>query len=516
MNNFKEYKTKSGVSVLYQGNPDLSKIDELVLGSGDLWHSSLNQGFKNSFQDIIYQTATYWWYLNDFDDLDECVSWRVNPSEFVVRKEIWEKNLIGFDSNYKGYEIKGLDIGYNLLRNLSGIPLHVSGLYKPTKNKFVISVNDRYVFYRKHFKIQHSYYMMNRKGILNFPKEFNAFVNVKKSYKKQHDYTIVSPRKLNKIEGKPTVSLVIPTMKRQKYTQLLLEDHKTQTYPITQVVIVDATPEEERDSKYYKQEDFNFKIDVKWQTTKGSCRARNEAIDLCTGDYIIFADDDIRIQSNFVENHIKLLQTYKADACNGLDIMAENVHQDLSDLKNRLKKLEADNKRWKVGATALFSNANSCVKKEWVEETIGNDINFDGGYGEDSDYGLRLLKSGAKVLFNPFSANLHLKPPIGGYRWWGTQAKIIGKRRKQQPWELDNPVKYVRPVPSPTITYGIVKHFNASQVKEWRSKHFFIYLFKGSKKDFFIRLLKYPYKQLQFSKSLFYAKKLMELGTRYK
>ena len=512
----KEYTTNSGVKLLYVGDPNFSKLEELVNGCGDLWHSSLDQGFKNAFEDVIYQTAVYWWYLNDFDNLEECVSWRVNPNAFVVRKEVWEQNLKGFDANYKGDFIKGIEIGYNLLRNLSGIPLHIKGLFKAEENTVKVSRFDRYVFYRKYFKIHHSYYMMNKKGIFNFPKELAAFQQVKKCYKTLHKYNVVPPKKLNELVGNPTVSLVIPTMKRQKYTQLLLEDHKNQTYQISQAVIVDATPKEERDTKYYNQEDFDFKVDVQWQTTKGSCRARNEAIELCTGDYIIFADDDIRIQPNFVENHIRLIQTYNADACNGLDVMAENIHQNLDDLENRLEKLEANNKRWKVGATALFSNANSCVKKEWVEKIIGNDINFDGGYGEDGDYGLTLIKQGAKVIHNPFSANLHLKPPVGGYRFWGNQAKVLGKKRKQQPWELNHPVKFIRPVPSPTITYGLIKHFKPHQIKEWRNKHFFIYIFKAPKKEILLRLLKYPYKQIQFSKSLAYAQRLMDLGTRYK
>ena len=508
----KEYSTKSGEILVYSGNPDLSKLDDLVKGSGDLWHSSLDQGFVNAFGDIIYQTAIYWWFLNDFENCDQSISWRVNSDEFVVRKRVWEA-LGGFDGIYETKTMKGIDLGYNLLRNLGGIPLYVKGLFDSEPKEVSISNNDRYLFYRKHVKPHHSLYMMYRKGIFNLFSEYKAYKYAKNNFKEKEIQSIV-PRELKPIMGNPTVSLLIPTMKRQNYTQLLLEDHKTQTYPISQVVIVDATPSEERDSKFYQQADFNFKIDVKWQSTKGSCRARNEAIEMCTGDYIIFADDDIRIQPNFVENHIRLLQTYNAEACNGLDIMAENIHQDLTDLNKRLDEL--GDKRWKVGATASFSNANSCVKREWVQKTIGNDINFDGGYGEDSDYGLRILKEGAVVLHNPFSTNLHLKPPVGGYRWWGNQAKMIGKKRKIQPWELDKPVKYIRPVPSPTITYGILKHFKPNQIKEWRNKHFFIYLFKAPKKEIISRFLKYPYKQLQFNRSLNYAKRLIDLGTRYK
>jgi hypothetical protein len=36
----------------------------------------------------------------------------------------------------------------------------------------------------------------------------------------------------------------------------------------------------------------------------------------------------------------------------------------------------------------MFSNANSCVKER--QSIVGNDINFDGGYGEDSDFGMSL------------------------------------------------------------------------------------------------------------------------------
>jgi hypothetical protein len=166
--------------------------------------------------------------------------------------------------------------------------------------------------------------------------------------------------------------------------------------------------------------------------------------------------------------------------------------------------------------SSIFSNANSCVRRDVVLELVGNDVNFDGGYGEDADFGLSILKLGYVLLHNPFSPNLHLKPPEGGYRWWGTEAKKKGKQRKAQPWELDTPVKNVVPVPSPTVTYGILKHFTKEQVREWRVKHFFIFLFKNNPKKLPIRLLQLPYKQLQFSKSIQYAKSLINLGFRYK
>lgn len=508
-----KYVTPSGKAILYAGKPNLPMVDKLADGPGDLWHSSFEQGFKNCFQDLKYQTAVYWWFLNDFDSEEQSISWRLNSKAFVVREEIWDL-LGGFDSAYDSQLMSGLDFGYNLIRNNRGVPLYCKGLFEETaKEPISISRKDRYYFFLKNFKKHHSYYMLIRKGIFNSIPEYLALRKASKKVTKQPKPTI-SPRALKDIEGKPTVSLVIPTMGRQKLTQQVLEDHKHQTYLIKEAIIIDQTPESEREPHYYNNDDFPFEVKVKWKVARGSCIARNEGIDLCTGDYIIFSDDDIRVKEDYVENHIRLLQTYKADACNGLDIMAENVSQNLNDLDKRLEALGES--RWEVGVSPMFSNANSCVRTEYVTKLVGNDINFEGGYGEDADFGLSIVKIGGVLLHNPFSPNLHLKPKAGGYRWWGKEALKKGKSRKRQPWELDNPVKNIIPVPNPTVTYGVLKHYNKEQIREWRTKHFFIYLFRSGIKKFPLRLLKLPYKQWQFSKSIKYAKALMNLGIRYK
>lgn len=509
---FQEYKTASGEIILYNGYPDFEKLEELAGGYGDIWHSSFEQGYKNAFLDLVHQCSVFFIYLNDFDNLDQCVSWRINPHCFAVRKAAWDV-LGGFDADYCNIQIQALDFGYNVVRNQGAVPLYVKGLYKNANAEIVtISARDRYVFFRKNFKIDHSLFMIYRRGIWKVS-EWNALLGAVKHFKKSGSRPLLSPRILKEISGNPTVSYIIPTMFRQDYTKRLLEDLSKQSYKPKQVVIVDATPENIRDESYYGN-NYPFELNVIWQQSKGSCRARNEAIEVCRGDYIVFGDDDIRVPSEFIENHLRFLQTYDAGGCNGLDIRADNETQDLNDLKDKLETL--GDKRWYSGSIQMFSNANSCVKREYVNQLRGNDINFDGGYGEDGDFGISLLKLGVPVLHNPFSTNLHLKPATGGYRFWGTQAKIIGKKRKAQPWELDTPVKWVRPVPSPTLMYLYHKHSSQQQISEYRHKYFFLFLFKGPVLSFLYRILRLPYKQLQFNKSIFYARKLMALGVRTK
>lgn len=508
----KEYTTTSGEIILYTGEPVFDKLEEVSKGPGDIWHSSLDQGYKNAFPELIFQTAVFFWYLNDFNNLDVAVSWRVNPNAFAVRKVVWEITN-GFDADFENPQMQALDFGYQLNRFMGGVTLYVQNLFpSAVTEKVIISQKDRHLFFRKNYKISHAIFMIYRLGFWKIS-EWKAFLYVLKNYNKRPDVDRIPPRKLNAILGKPTVSYIIPTMFRQEYTIQLLEDLANQNYWPTQVIIVDATPQDERKETLYQSKKYPFELIVKWQETKGSCRARNEAIASCTGDYIVFGDDDIRIPSDFIENHIRFLQTYKAGACNGLDIRADYHTQDLNDLEEKLAKLGS--RRFLVGNAQSFSNANSCVKKEYVDQLVGNDVNFDGGYGEDSDFGMSLAKIGVVVLHNPFSTNLHLKPPSGGYRFWGSQAKIMGKKRKLQPWELDTPVKWVRPVPSPTIMYGIIKQFTPQQLVEYKYKHFSYYLFDGPKLSFLYRLLRLPYKNIQFKKSIFYARKLMNLGIRY-
>lgn len=506
-----EYTTKSGEIILFNGSPNFERLEELALGFGDVWHSSLDQGFKNIFPEIVYQTATFFWYVKDLENLDLCINWRINPHQFAVRKSVWDA-FDGFDQDYKNPIMQALDFGYNTVRANGGIVLYVNRLFEAKKEENLnITTKDRYVFFIKNFKIDHAIFMVYRKGLWNM-KEWSALFYAKKNFKRKHQNTLLKARELEELKGTPTVSYIIPTMMRQDFTLQLLSDLQNQTYKPTQVVVVDATPEDQRDESLYKPEHYDFELIVKWQTTKGSCRARNEAIDYCTGDFIVFGDDDIRVPPNYIENHLRYLQTYKADACNGLDIRADNQRQTLEDLYHKLENY-GDN-RYRCGAAPHMNNANNCVKRKFVNQIIGNDINFDGGYGEDNDFGFSLTEIGVVVLQNPYSTNLHLKPPLGGYRFWGSQAKVLGKKRKTQPWELDTPVKRIRPVPSPTIMYYFHKHYGEKLVNEYRHKYFFLYLLKGPKWRIPFKILNLPYRHLQFNKSVFYAKKLMALGKR--
>ncbi len=510
MENLKTYTLESGEVLYYTGNPEFSMLERLAAGPGHLWHSGLDQGCKNLMQEIIYQSNVMFWYVNDFLAENQSVSWRCHPNAFVVRKSTWDF-VGGFDLDFMSPTAQALDFAFQLLRFYGGVPLYVKGLFPATETAVpAIAVTDRYRFFLKSFKPAHAYYMLFRKGIYSLS-EWSGLIQAKKNTRKRVYNRTIPVRKLTDTIPSTTVSYIIPTMMRQELVLNLLDDINVQTVLPTEVIIVDATPDSDLEKVYFPSK-YRFHLRFYKQTSKGSCRARNEAIEASKGEYIVFGDDDIRIPPDYIENHLKFLITYGVNACNGLDTRCQTVTDGLDYLATRLNAMQ--DRRWFAGVTSSFNNANSCIKASLVKKIGGNDVNFDGGYGEDSDFGHTLAELGEVILSNPFSTTLHLRPESGGYRWWGNQAKILGKKRKAQPWELGVPVGFIRPVPSPTIMYGILKHFSSQQLNDYKYKHYLHFLQNGSKWFLPARILYLPYKELQFHKSLFYAKRLVKASQK--
>jgi hypothetical protein len=68
--------------------------------------------------------------------------------------------------------------------------------------------------------------------------------------------------------------------------------------------------------------------------------------------------------------------------------------------------------------------------REFVKISWSNDVNFDGGYGEDSDFWNVVKQNRINSLTNPFSANLHLKPPAG-YRFGEPRLNCLVKKENR-------------------------------------------------------------------------------------
>jgi glycosyltransferase involved in cell wall biosynthesis len=118
------------------------------------------------------------------------------------------------------------------------------------------------------------------------------------------------------------VSAVIPTRNRSSYVKTLLEDLTMQTYPINEIIIVDAS-----DDKSYKDELFKRfqRLPLVWLDSEASvCVQRNKGIRFAKSPWIFLCDDDIKIPVDYIEQLIHFIKANRdCGSASGLFMQSE-------------------------------------------------------------------------------------------------------------------------------------------------------------------------------------------------
>ena len=112
----------------------------------------------------------------------------------------------------------------------------------------------------------------------------------------------------------PLVSIIIPTLNRYKYLYNALKDIENQTYKNFEVIIVDQSDDFNR--LFY--EDFKFNIKLIKQKQKALWLARNKAIKISKGEFILLYDDDSKVSKTRIENHLKCIDYFSVDISSGV------------------------------------------------------------------------------------------------------------------------------------------------------------------------------------------------------
>lgn len=122
------------------------------------------------------------------------------------------------------------------------------------------------------------------------------------------------------IEELPLISVLVCNYNYGKYIEETLDSILAQTYPSLEVVIVDDGSSDnsvEIIKKYIKNhKDRSLTLKAKKQN-QGICFARNDAIDLAKGDYLIFLDSDDTLPAEYIAEMYKTIVKQKADVVYG-------------------------------------------------------------------------------------------------------------------------------------------------------------------------------------------------------
>ena len=115
------------------------------------------------------------------------------------------------------------------------------------------------------------------------------------------------------IFSKPLVSVIIPTLNRYENLKNVLNDLKNQDYKNFEIIIVDQS--DNFDGKLFS----NSPMDIKYlrQKEKALWLARNQAVKKSKGDFILLSEDDVRFDTDFISNHLKIIDFFDCDISNG-------------------------------------------------------------------------------------------------------------------------------------------------------------------------------------------------------
>jgi glycosyltransferase involved in cell wall biosynthesis len=370
---------------------------------------------------------------------------------------------------YSSLRAKHMDLCYQALQK--GYIPHSCDQRILLQDALITNLYDNYFFVSRYFGLlKSSYILFIRLILFNSPiKEVLAFWKVRgvkkiNIYDKVYLHQSYLSYDSSLLNSAPFVSVVIPTLNRYSYLKDVLSDLENQTYKNFEVLICDQS--EPINEKYYIG--WNLSITLIPQYEKALWLARNNCIAAAKGDYILLFDDDSRVESDWIEQHLRCLNYFNADISAG--VTDTLVGHGLSPKESYFH------------LSDVFDTGNAMVKRIVFENVGLFDRQFEKQRMGDGEFGLRALLGGFPSISNPYAKRIHLKVETGGLRQMGS-------------WDALRPNKLFAPRPIPSVLYFIRKYFGNSNAFFYIIQNvlfsFIPYRFKKSKilKSFYLVIL---------------------------
>jgi len=326
-----------------------------------------------------------------------------------------------YDEGYESEHARDYDLSWQAIQNG-----YVGNVETYTQFE-ILPLADEYRFIRKQFHPVWVFYVLFcRLCTFHNPfKEIQAWVVTAKT-KRVASVTALTNEAWNHyksqlLEQAPLVSVVIPTLNRYDYLKDVLQDFEKQDYPHFEVLVVDQS--EPFQPHFYKQ--FPLHIRVIRQEEKALWLARNTAIKEAQGDLIALSEDDVRIPNNWISNHLRCLDFFKAQVSAGV-FYPEGQ--------------EIPKARSFFAVASQFATGNAMLYKEVFYRVGLFDRQFEKQRMGDGEFGLRVYLEGMLSVSNPYASCIDVKAGTGGLRELGS-------------WDAFRPSNFFAPRPIPSVLY---------------------------------------------------------------
>jgi glycosyltransferase involved in cell wall biosynthesis len=227
------------------------------------------------------------------------------------------------------------------------------------------------------------------------------------------------------------LSIIMPTynnLQRLKITLSYLEKQDLEKTRFNIFIVNDGSSDGTRE--FLDSYKSRLDLHIIHQENKGQASARNKALALADGMYVLFIDDDVVVEQDFVRKHllshqnsgmqslvtvgqinnipfgnyeeaIKRLQSGSLKSCYELSDLVK-VDEYLN-IRNWVWDYNLEYAKW-LG----FTTANASMSRQLLIEAGGFDEKFYGWGPEDVELGYRLLKKGAIFQVQNELVNYHL------------------------------------------------------------------------------------------------------------
>lgn len=419
----------------------------------------LNLDFINSHKQNNFSIISFNPYLNNFLNprlgyIDQNSILKVNKN---IKFQTWQMNAsVGMVSTALLKKIeKYVDVNeeFNYLLNsiaqrtfMNGVLFYSEpNLFQDFKIEETLSCNNftLFKFVKQHYKLKWIFLLFL--NTLVFENKILLLPFVKALFSKRKP--VINIDFISEILEEPKnielfdIDVIIPTIGRASYLKDFLVDLKNQQVLPKNVIIVEQNPKENSVSE------LNFLTDETWPFTiihqfihqTGACNARNIALKNVTSNWVFFADDDIRIESDFLKLAFQKIQNLNANA-----VLFSCL------LKNQTNTFVIPHQ------TSVFGSGCTIVNSKFALKVLF-DTKYEFCFGEDSDYGMKLRNLGTDVIYLPEPKILHLKAPVGGFR---TKPTYL--------WSND----FILPKPSPTIMLNLKRYSTLEQQNGYKILYF--------------------------------------------
>lgn len=300
----------------------------------------------------------------------------------------------------------------------------------------IVDIEDNYQFVRRYFAPFWALFIfLIRVFSLHNPiKEVIAFWSSRRVQKidvneRHYDYSSFEHFDSPLIKARPHVSVIIPTLNRYQYLRDALHDLTLQDYANFEIIIIDQS--QPFNAQFYS-EFTALNITVINQKERLLWKARNTAIKISKGEYILLYDDDSRVGNDWISNHLKCIDFFKCDISSGISLSRVGA------------KIPRNYSYFRWGDQ--LDTGNAFVKRDVFKVTGLFDTHFEGQRMGDGEFGIRSYLKGFLNISNPKASRIHLKVVEGGLREMGS-------------WDSFRPRKFFSPRPIPSVLYLTRKYF---------------------------------------------------------